>query len=462
MSAVSPAALAVVAACVFGVPLVGWYASRRVPAGEFFHAGRRVSLPAFVATLVCTWYGGILGVGEYAWTWGLVNWLALGFFYYVFAGLYAVFLAGRVRRSGALSIPEQVARAHGPLAGRLAAVYALLMVSPAPYLLMTALLLSAALGTGFGWALALAVGLTVAYVWRGGLPAVIATDAVQFGLMFLAFSAALAWLALEHGGVGFLRASLPAGHLRIPGELGWGTVLLWGFVALWTLVDPGFHQRVGVARDARTARRGIWISIACWFVFDGLTTACGLYARALLPDLAQPAMAYPELARLLPPLLQGLFLGGLLAVVLSTLDSFCFLSGATVVRDLLGRRGDPRERSLLRHGILWTTLAAALLAWSLRSVVQMWIAIASLGIPVLLPALLSAFRAGEPEPRRVTPGLAGMLAGGAVSLAWLGAGWLRASGGWPVYPLGLEPIYPGLLAAVLPPGAAALARRLHA
>ena len=31
---------------------------------DYLLAGRRVTLPAFVATLVTTWYGGILGIGE--------------------------------------------------------------------------------------------------------------------------------------------------------------------------------------------------------------------------------------------------------------------------------------------------------------------------------------------------------------------------------------------------------------
>jgi SSS family solute:Na+ symporter len=35
---------------------------------NFLVAGRTLSLPAFVATLVATWYGGILGVGEFAYT----------------------------------------------------------------------------------------------------------------------------------------------------------------------------------------------------------------------------------------------------------------------------------------------------------------------------------------------------------------------------------------------------------
>ena len=52
---------------------------------EYLVAGRRLTLPAFVATLVSTWYGGILGVGEYAWRHGLSNWLVFGVPYYLYA-----------------------------------------------------------------------------------------------------------------------------------------------------------------------------------------------------------------------------------------------------------------------------------------------------------------------------------------------------------------------------------------
>jgi len=447
----TPLSLLIIALCTLGVPLLGYWAGRRADAAQFLTMGRGLTLPAFVATLVCTWYGGILAVGEYTWQWGLVNWLALGVFYYVFAGVYALFLSDRLRRSHALSIPEEIARAHGPAAGRLAALYTLLMVSPAPHILMTALLLGGLAGLPLAWSLPLTVALTVGYVWKGGLRSVVVTDQLQFLLMFAGFGLALGWLMLDRGGLGWLAAQLPAGHLQIPGGLSWSTVVLWGFVALWTLVDPGFHQRVAVARDARTARRGIWLSIGCWFVFDALTTACGLYARALLPDLEQPLLAFPELSNLLPPVVQGLFVGGMLATVLSTLDSLCFLSGTTFSRDLLGRREEQGLQARVRWGVLLTSTAGALLAWKMKSVVQMWIVFASLGVPVLLPVLLDAlWRPAAPRPQRgLTPGLASMGAAALVSGGWMLAGLLHRQDGWPVYPLGLEPLYPGLLAGLL-------------
>ena len=70
---------------------------KRSTAVEYLVAGRRVTLPAFVATLVATWYGGILGVGEYSWRYGLSNWLVFGVPYYVGALLFAWVFARRAR-----------------------------------------------------------------------------------------------------------------------------------------------------------------------------------------------------------------------------------------------------------------------------------------------------------------------------------------------------------------------------
>jgi hypothetical protein len=71
-------------------------------------AGRALTLPVFVATLVPTFYGGVLGIGEFTWSAGLSNWAVMALPYYAFAGLYAVFLAGRVRVTPGLTIPDHL------------------------------------------------------------------------------------------------------------------------------------------------------------------------------------------------------------------------------------------------------------------------------------------------------------------------------------------------------------------
>ena len=52
---------------------------------EYLLMGRRLSLPGFVASLVATWYGGILGLGENTYFYGI----DIGFIYRT---LFSVFI----------------------------------------------------------------------------------------------------------------------------------------------------------------------------------------------------------------------------------------------------------------------------------------------------------------------------------------------------------------------------------
>ena len=76
--------LAILAAYWLAILWVGFRAARARRAGmeDYVLAGRRLTLPMSVATLVTTFYGGVLGIGEFAWASGLSNWLIMGQFYW--------------------------------------------------------------------------------------------------------------------------------------------------------------------------------------------------------------------------------------------------------------------------------------------------------------------------------------------------------------------------------------------
>jgi len=417
-------------------------------AASYLIASRRLTLPLFVATLVSTWYGGILGVGEFSYSYGLVNWLALGGFYYAFALLYALFLARRVRSGEELTIPGRLASSYGHWPGRFGSLFVFILVTPAPYLLMMGKLISLCFGIGFLPALLLTLLVTVIYVWRGGFKAVVITDLLQFFLMFAGFALLLGLLYHQFGGLAFIRTRVPAEMLTIPGPLSWREVLIWGFIALWTLVDPSFYQRISAVERPATARNGLLVSILFWFVFDFMTTAAGLYARALLPELGDPTLSYPLLAQqFLPVLWQGVFFAALLATIMSTLDSFSFLSALTIAVDFQGARELEEIRRLTRWGLLWTILLSLLLIYYTESVIQMWLTVGQLCIPVLLLPLLSTYFAPlRRSPRAVLISMVGaaLAAGG-----WFTWGLLHSAHGWPQFPWGLEPIYPGLAVSVV-------------
>lgn len=416
---------------------------------DYLVAGRRVTLPAFVATLVATWYGGILGVGEYTWRYGLANWLVFGAPYYLGAALFAVFLARRAREAELLTLPDLLERSYGRGAALVGAVAVFVNSAPAAYVLMLGTLFAAMFGgPAAPWVVAAGV-LSVFYVDRGGLRTVIFTDQIQFALMYGGFALLLGFLFAQHGGLAFLGPRVPATHWVWHGGNGAAAVIVWYVIALGTMVDPAFWQRAYAARDARVARNGVLWSIVFWIGFDFMTTACGLYARALLPNLKDPVYAFPLLANLtLPPVALGLFYLGMIATVMSTIDSYAFIAATTVGRDLVWRvrGGDPARIPYWSRWGLWiaTTWASAL-ALARPSVVALWHDLGSVVTPVLLlPVLLAMSRRGRPGPHGA---VWLMLTPGAVTLGWVLWKTLPAARGG--YPMSIEPIYAGLAASLL-------------
>lgn len=419
---------------------------------DFLLSGRKVTLPAFVATLVATWYGGILGVGEWSYQFGISQWFVFGVPFYVFAALFAIFLAGKIQMNKALTIPEAISDRYSPFAGRLSALPVFILVSPAPYILMLGLLFQFMIGgdTPFLFYATLVAIFSVLYITIGGFGAVVRTDILQIILMFGGFFILLIFAIGEYGGLGTLIQNMPEAHLDPTGGMNWQYIVVWFFIALWTFVDPGFHQRAAAAESPKTARRGIFLSIGFWVIFDFITTATGLYAFGILgAGLEQPVLAYPMLAeQLLPIGLKGIFFVCLLATIMSTLDSFLFISGQTLGRDYLKSYFPGiKPNRLTRIGCWVSAFLGILLTILYPSVIDLWYVIGSVFIPgLLLPVLgiyLPFFKV------RSNLAITSIILCTLISLVWLILGTYFPAGVEGYLFLGLEPFYPGLFTAIL-------------
>lgn len=409
---------------------------------DFLLSGRRLTLPLFVMTLVSTWYGGILGVGEFTYRYGLSNWFVMAFPYYIFALIYALFIAGKIRKNKAATIPELIDQRYGRIPSFVSGLFVFLMTSPAPYLLITGIILSLILGLSPLLCALLIFIVSAIYLYRKGFETVVQSDMMQFAFMFIGFIILAVVLLNRYPVAEYLTtAHLPEQHLTLTGGLSTTYIISWFFIALWTLVDPGFHQRCAAARSPKTARNGILISIIFWIVFDALTLTTGLYARALLPDI-QPLYAYPYLAAyVLPAGLFGLFLAGLLATVMSTLDSYIFISAQTVGYDVISKYSKKSIKHNIRIGYAITGLVAMLIVIALPSVISIWYLIGTLVIPSLLIPTLSALFNKPVSPKFI---LILMLGAVLISASWFIIGEISGT-----FPLKIEPFYPGLLYSII-------------
>ena len=305
---------------------------------DYLLMGRQLTLPLFVVTMVATWYGGIFAVNEITFNYGIFNFVTQGVFWYAAYLIFAFFVAKRLARYSSYTLPDLVSQMFGPKSAVVTAVLTFCYIAPVVYVLSLGMFLHMAFGMSVLNGMIWGTLFVCLYSAWGGLRSVVFSDIVQFFVMCGSVALVVIFSVQHFGGLAFLKANLPASHFTLTGGNSWLTTLIWGFIALSTLIDPSFYQRCFAAKSPAIVRKGILISTVIWFLFDCCTTTGSLYARAVLPQ-AQPGQAYFFYAlQLLPVGLRGFFVAGILAIILSTLNSFLFIASNTLSFDLLRKR----------------------------------------------------------------------------------------------------------------------------
>ena len=361
---------------------------------DYIIYGRKLSLPGFVITLVSTWYGAILGVGENTYLYGIQTWFIFAFPYYIFAIIYALWLSKIIWKKNILSIPDIFRRSYGNEAGIISAFFIFFLSSPAPYILSLGVLFNFIFNIELVWCLLIASLFSTIYVWKGGLSAIIKTDYLQLLLMFSGFLLLIGFSWNNSVSPYSLFKSLPPTHQSPLGGNSLQYVIVWFFIAIWTIIDPNFFQRCTAVKSPEIAKKGLLISICFWFLFDIMTIIAGLYAYIYIVP-KNPLMAYPLLGlEVLPPGFLGYFLVSLFAIIMSTIDSMSFVNAITIGRDIIWRlrKKDSNKNPvfLIKKGLIAVAILSIVLSILIPSVVKMLYILGSLIIPgLILPFVIA-------------------------------------------------------------------------
>jgi SSS family solute:Na+ symporter len=416
---------------------------------DFLLAGRTLTLPMFVATFVSTWYGGVLGVGEMTYRYGISNWVMQGLPYYFFGLLFAFTIAKKIRKTNLITIPDKLHASYDKKTALLGSLLTFILVTPAPYILMISVFIQLLFGWNLITSLIVSSILSISYLYFGGFRSDVYTDIFEFFIMFLGFAVIIPFALTNYGGIDYLSKNLPPLHLTFTGGNPIQYIIVWFFIALWTMVDPTFHQRCYAAKDEKVAQRGILVSIIFWFIFDTLTTTTGLYSKAILPNIREPMYAYPLLAeKILPPIAKGFFYAGILATIMSTLNSYAFISATTLGKDLYLRykNQDNEEKKInisVKISLVISTLLSIILSILIPSVINMWYTIGTIIIPgLLIPVVASYFPRMKINSNQA---FLIMIVGFFSSFFCFLWGYIFSKGGLPDYPFGVEPMYIGLI-----------------
>jgi len=338
---------------------VGLYFQRRQTSlDEYFVGGRSMSAGHIGLSVVATDVGGgfSIGLGGLGFVMGLsASWLL--FSGLVGAWMTAVLVVPRVKTLGDVhshrSFPDFLASRYGEPTRLVAAV-----VSAVGYagftgsqLLAGGKLASAAFGLDLTTAVLSMSVVIVVYTALGGLQAVVYTDTLQWGVLFIgliALGLPLGFTAA--GGLQGLRESLPPEMLSLDNV----TVLQFAtwmvtIVPIW-FVAMTLYQRIHASRDVATAKRA-WF-FAGLLEYPGMAfigATLGMFARVCYPTV-DPEMGLPLLIRdVLPVGATGLVLAAYFAAIMSTADSCLLASVGNMVDDIFRRFVAPAssERSLL-------------------------------------------------------------------------------------------------------------------
>jgi SSS family solute:Na+ symporter len=201
------------------------------------------------------------------------------------------------------------------------------------------------------WIFVFAV-IAIIYTVLGGMWSVAFTDVMQFIFML---GGALIVLPLSMAAVGWMPGlieKLPDINMvlvRDSGTYDWKFILAIFLLGIeWASVDQGLLQRAFGANSTRTVAKGLVLAGIITTPFALLWNLPGLAASVLYPGLENPDQAIPMLlSGLLPPVILGLVVCGLISSQLSTisgnLNGVATLFTNDIYESLLKRKASDKE-----------------------------------------------------------------------------------------------------------------------
>lgn len=367
---------------------------------DFAVAGGKLPASVLFATMAASVLGGGAGFGTAGETFsnGYVYMLA-AFAIPLQVLLVGLFVAPKMTAyRGAQTVGDVMEHHYGRLARFLTGVFSIGLCSGtlASQVLALGLIFNTVLGVSINIGIVIGMSVVLLYSTVGGMWAVVQTDVLQFVILGIFIPVTVLVAVMRVGGPGDLLAAVPESHLTIGGN--WGLALfLSTFLAiiLGETLAPPYAQRAFATTDARAARRSFIAAGTFGFGFFFITATIGLAALALFPDIEPDQAMATVVQQLLPAGLSGLVIAALMAVVMSTSDSFLNSTAVVFVRDIYKPFINPRitaARTLTAQRVvtLVVGIAASLLAMSATSIIDLILQIYVVWAPTVVVPLILA------------------------------------------------------------------------
>ncbi len=238
--------------------------------------------------------------------------------------------------------------------------------------------------------------ITIVYTSLSGIRSDFYTDAVHFWVMFVVLYVIMIPLIILNSGFAVL-SSLPDSYFSPFSFFGspWMTLLALLLVIPYALSSMDVWQRIYAAESEKMAKKTLAISAFLLVPAILLPGVAGIAIYSLSPGLNPNDALFSGMSQMLPPVLLGLGLAGILAAAMSTINTMLIVCSATFTKDIYKsflNKGASEQGMLLiaRVSLGAFGLASLIAAYLFNDIINLFLA-AAYTVLVLGPALLGAF-----------------------------------------------------------------------
>ena len=310
---------------------------------SYFLSGRSLVLPLVIGTMMTSWYDGysLVGVAEYGATIGIAGMIVYVIPCTLSRVPFALWIAPMVRGKipeDIMTVPDLMEYLYNRKAKVLStiAVLAGVLYNGVNFLVISQLL---ELMFDFPSIVAIIISgiITGIYVLASGMWSVTMTDVFQ--LLFCSLSVAMA-VVLCMNYVGGWDAIFTALNPESPklfeptGGMNGMKALSWALIGLSIYTEPMMYQRFSASNSAKTAKRSFLFCIPMWLVYSTAVIMIGFCARTLHPDAVFYEAFWRTIFEVCPIGVRGIFVAGLIAIVMSTQSSYVLVQSAACTKDL--------------------------------------------------------------------------------------------------------------------------------
>ena len=417
-------AIYLVALMVYGLVI----AHRKVKtADDMVTGGHRIPFIILVGSLLATWCGGggITGSAGVVYSGG--PWVgAITFAAPPIGIILLYFIAGKVRKSNKVTVPEIMEARYGKAASIISALCVMLayvgvlatqLKAAADILVL--LCSSSGVTMSYGMALTICTVIIAIITVGGGLVSVAYSDAVSALIMIGGFFLAIPFLMSVAASQG---AVLPPEKTTLTGGMS-GVELLGYFLPSLALMlgDQNMLQRFASAKNSDEAKKsniGMFIGeiLVIIAIIAVVTQAAKLY-----PSLDTPSNVIFQVAVDHLPLAFGaLVMCACMAFIVTTADSYLLSSATNLTNDIYVKyirkdATDKQKMLVLRGTIVVFSFVAVALTLYFPTVLALQMTAYTMYGAAITPAILFALFS-----KRVTPagGMAGIVVGGLATIVW--------------------------------------------